>query len=283
MQRTKKIAALIGAAAVVAGGTLLGTSMAGAAGGPVTTPKATDAFYACIASGNKLKNTQIFPADQYHNVQCASGEALYVWPSEQGAETGLAKLKVQLEDELGPVTATASTSVTKWPETSGWALDSFNRSVTVQRHSAVDAAKCGPTAKECWFYTGTLADNGTFTTVSGKPSPNAQTPINGVLNGSMIGGSGVEFYASSPLPDASLVPATQVGKAASGALSGTSTWVEQLFPAGTVFGAPKLPSYSWTYTAPNTCEAWVDSINPGDDGHGAADGDIRGINACPGE
>jgi hypothetical protein len=54
-----------------------------------------------------------------------------------------------------------------------------------------------------------------------------------------------------------------------------------LFPAGTQFGSFSLPAYDWTYTAAATCEAWNDSINPGDDGQDATtDGNITGVSGC---
>jgi hypothetical protein len=206
------------------------------------------------------------------------------------------------------VSVNALTSVSNWPERSGWANDTFTRDVIVTREGAAPAADCTSGAQQCWFYTASIGDAGTFTTVNGHASPNttSATAIKGTWTGSMGGGGQLEFYANSPSPDPKLVPGTATGadKGARGGEETTTNWYEMFFPAGTVFGTapsvtqtpfPSAPwtTYGWTYTAQVTCgtsssitEKWFDGINPGDDGKGslsappAGDGNITGANGC---
>ena len=151
------------------------------------------------------------------------------------------------------------------------------------------ASDCGATASSCWFYTATLADNGTFTTVNGAASPNGSSTakISGDNTGTLVGGGKVEFYASSGSPNPALVPGTANG---SKPPATTTSWYKLFFPSGTLFGlapaqvagyAPWV-TYLRTYSLASTCEKWTDGINPGDDGQGAADGNITGVSACVG-
>jgi hypothetical protein len=150
--------------------------------------------------------------------------------------------------ESAQQTLTASTQITNWVENGGWATDEIARTLTLTRNYQVPSADCGGTPV-CWFYTGTLADQGTF-----------------------------EFYASSGEPQASNVPATQVGKA--GGVS-TSGWAKLAFPGGTAFvnssGTSTLTAYKWLYSAGCPEQTWNDQINPGDDGKGSGDGNITGF------
>lgn len=188
----------------------------------------------------------------------------------------------------GPATASATTTVIKWPETSGWAVDDFTRIATITRQGEVEASKCGASATQCWFYVGTLQDNGTFTTVDGHPSPaDPNVNIQGANIGDMTGAARVEFYASSDTPIANGPPL-----AVAGALKGTdqgkittTNWVELFFPndRNVQFGQPKLVTYSFMYTLPGFCQSWTDGINPGDDGASVAkDGNITGVSQCTG-
>lgn len=175
------------------------------------------------------------------------------------------------------LTVSASTSISGRDDSGNhgnWAVDAFVRSVTVTRHSAVAVSNCGSGATSCWYYTAALTDTGSFATGAGAKSPDAGTAIAGTVQGTMTGGSKIEFYASSNLPAAAAMPATLTGDSPS-----TTNWVEQMFPAGTTFSAPSLLDWSWTYSAPNTCETWVDAYN-NSDGAGAGAGDITGVNAC---
>jgi hypothetical protein len=111
--------------------------------------------------------------------------------------------------------------------------------------------------------------------VDGHASPNGSSDatIDGSFDVNMVGGAHVEFYASSGAPDGTLVPASADG---SDKPATTSTWYQLAFPSGTTFAGGSLTEYSWTYTT--TCEQWVDSVNPGDDGQGPDDGNIT--HAC---
>lgn len=92
----KKVIAGIGVAAVVAaGGTLLGTTIAGAETGVST----ANGYAACIASGNHLKNNQIFPISR--TPRCAANETLYTWPSDKGTTQALETLKSNIEANFG--------------------------------------------------------------------------------------------------------------------------------------------------------------------------------------
>lgn len=169
------------------------------------------------------------------------------------------------------LSAVATTSVTDRNDSGhhgDWAKDSFTRTVSVTRQHASTAAKCGGGATQCWFYTASLADSGTFTTIDGANSPQDGTAIAGTVMGTFNGGSRIEFYANSDSPNPSIVPATVTGNALA-----TSDWVKEFFAADTVFSSVNLLNWAWTYTAPNTCEQWINAV-AGDSG------DITGVNAC---
>lgn len=178
-----------------------------------------------------------------------------------------------------PTTATATTAVTNRDDSGNhgnWATDAMSRTVTVTRQGAVSARHCGSGATACWFYTGTIEDSGTFTTVPGASSPDAGTPITGTQTGNMVGGSKIEFYASSDSPSPATALATVSGDSPT-----SSAWAEQLFPAGTQFAGESLTNWSWTYTdtSPANCETWTDAYNNGG-GSQAGAGDITGSTHC---
>lgn len=150
----------------------------------------------------------------------------------------------------------------------GWALDNLTRTVSITRQKAAKASNCGGTATKCWFYTGSIADNGSFATVAGGKSPEAGADIAGTVNGTVAGASQIEFYASSDAPNPALVDATVTGSA-----HPTGEWVKMFFPAGTVTSATDLLDWSWTYNAPATCEKWVNA-------KAGNTGDVTGVNAC---
>jgi len=162
-----------------------------------------------------------------------------------------------------------------------WAIDTIARTITVVKHSAAPLSDCAgaPAGNAtCYYYTATVSDDGSFATISGANSPNAaSTPINGIVNGTMTGGSDVEFYADSGNLEASTISTVNNGGTSGPRLySDTSDpkWYESFFPAGTVVSGVNLPDYSWTYDAPNTCESWVDAFS-------GSTGNITGVNACP--
>ncbi|MDX6295084.1 MAG: hypothetical protein QOH50_4159 [Kribbellaceae bacterium] len=173
------------------------------------------------------------------------------------------------------VSVTALTSLTNRPDSGNngdWAKDTLTRTVAITKQSAVPASNCGPTATTCWFYTGSLIDSGTFTTIDSAKSPGSKpaAAINGSVQGSVSGGTKLEFYASSETPNPSLVQGTVDGGAYP-----TSTWAKQFFPANVTVTDAKLLDWSWTYTAtaPKTCEKWVNAL-------AGNTGDITGVNAC---
>jgi Ricin-type beta-trefoil lectin domain len=176
--------------------------------------------------------------------------------------------------------ATATTTFQGRPDPGNhgtWADDNLTRVATVTFVSAhLPLTDCGNLATTCYQYTGTIGDSGTFSGISGAPSPQAGVMETGTPSGSFNGGSNVTFFSSSETVNAGGVPATVTGAG----LVGTTDWVEQFFPAGTTFGAgPTLTDWGWAYSSPATCENWVNgSQNSG--GSLAADGDITGVNQC---
>ena len=169
------------------------------------------------------------------------------------------------------VTATGDTAVSERPDSGlhgTWADDSMTRTLTVVRQHAAKASDCGAGAVKCWFYTGTIKDNGSFKTRAGALSPNAGTPISGIVTGTISGVYEIEFYADSDEPDGSLVEST-----ASGPEPATSDWMKMAFPTGTKFNGFEGVDYSWTYQASNTCETHIQATAKNT-------GDIQGINKC---
>jgi len=105
-------------------------------------------------------------------------------------------------------------------------------------------------------------------TISGANSPEAGTPINGRVSGTVSGNMSIEFYASSGTPNAALVPGTSDGSTIP-----TGSWATLLF-ANSVTVTPLVePAWSWTYQAGATCEQWTNALS-GDTG------DIVGVNHC---
>ncbi|HUZ52442.1 MAG TPA: hypothetical protein VMU94_07910 [Streptosporangiaceae bacterium] len=283
---TRLLAAAGTVAAAVAGG---GLALAVTAG-PAST--ATGPTFECIKIGapgtHYIERTGIVPR------ACSNGYVL-VGIGQRGpagpatlSVTGSTAISGRDDSGNGTGSCTASTN------TDCWATDSFMRIMTVTRNGAAPAANCGSSATQCWLYTASLADSGTFVTVKNGQTPNQQCTepnggpsctglvISATVSGSLSGGGKMEFYASNPSPSTTGVPATATGNSP----LATTDWYTLFFPAGTKFGltnASQAPwtTWSWTYSAPSTCEQWVDSMadNSGD-GTYAADGNIAGINQC---
>lgn len=171
------------------------------------------------------------------------------------------------------LTVTADTMVTGRPDTatdgSIWADDSMTRTLTVVRQHAATSTDCGEDAVKCWFYTGTIKDNGTFKTRNGAHGPNSTTEISGVVNGTVNGVYEIEFFASSDKPNSALVDSTVIGDEPT-----TSDWMKMAFPAGTKFHGFHGVDYTWVYTAPATCETHTQKTH-------SNTGDILGVNHCP--
>jgi hypothetical protein len=277
----KRILSAVGVLVVGGGIAIAGLSAAGAVSNPFAT---SGGVHACILPDTyALKNNAIYPNDADHPSVCYNGAQLLKLPTQQAMDNAITVLNgkigrnssdiqdLQSTKADKPASVSAVTSVSNWPESSGWANDTFTRTASVTRVGSAPSSKCGGSAV-CWEYTGLLVDNGTFLTTIGGKSPQAPVDIAQQVSGSMIGSAGVHFYASSNAPDSSLVAGSVSGR---GDLS-TTGWVAQFFHAGQTFDM-NLTSYKWTYTAPATCEQWVDAINPGDDGASPADGDITGV------
>lgn len=194
------------------------------------------------------------------------------------------------------LTVTAVTSINGRDDTGNggnWAMDTLTRSATVTRHSSAPSNDCGASATQCWFYTATITDSGSFKTDSAAETPNqactepngtscAGLKISGEVSGNFSGGGTLEFYADSQTPDAGLVPTSVTGD---GPVT-NANWYKLFFPATTNFGLTTNPNapwtaWSWAYNAPSTCESWTNAYNNGDgNGSYTADGNIAGINQC---
>lgn len=273
MNVRKKIAAIAAAAVAIGVGSFLAVNAASASRA-ITASKDKPVLWGCInPSTNGLVGGRFYEYDGSNRYPgCSSWAERVYWSAGNGAPGS---------DATVPEQSQAVSTVTNWPETSGWAVDNFTRTAVVTRQNEVDASKCGSSAAQCYFYTAQLSDNGTFDAVDGKPAPNTTlggtitAPADAPVHGSMVGGGKIEFYASSNHPDGSTVPAVQNGKGS----FGTTDWVKQFFSSHTQFGTFTFVSYDWIYDAGCSDQMWDDSINPGDDGQGAGDGNITA--ACP--
>jgi hypothetical protein len=188
--------------------------------------------------------------------------------------------------------ASASTQLTNHPDSSAqggnWALTKFTRSASVMITGVAPNADCPgmPATALCISWAGQISDTGTFTTIAGALAPRTGTEDQ-ALTGTFKGGSStIRFFADSIQPSGSRVPAV-----VNGDVSGketTTSWVEQFFPAGTIFnsaanpGGVDLGAWSWTYAlargTDHQCsslpaQTWVDSLANGD-GANAGDGNI---------
>lgn len=159
------------------------------------------------------------------------GAALTVTPAAHASVTPCAP-------SIGSVSAT--THLTNRPDSGGngtWATDTLTRTfkLTLVSQSA-----------GIYTYTGTVCDGGTFLTIPGAFTPNQGAPFTGdtiadLVKGTVNGTAFFSFTADQPA-DISLVPPTGDPGAP------TSTWYQQAFPAGTVFGGTGLENnWSWSY------------------------------------
>lgn len=281
--------------AAVAGVAVAGVSFGALAAAGAATSLPAGTIHGCVYlhSNRTLEGVYTDPAK---GTTCPAGTFQVVWGVQgpagpQGPQGPAGPAGPPGQNAI--LTVSAQTQVSNWPESGGWANDAYTRDVTITRQHASPAADCGASATQCWFYTETLGDNGSFTTVDGHASPNGSSPaaIAGSFTGTMTGGGKLEFYASSDSPNPALVPGTADGSAKP---SSTTDWYHLFFPDGTLFGAAtgaNAPwvTYDWSYAAnvtnvvnnsTITCtQTWNDGINPGDDGQGSGDGNITGT--CP--
>ena len=151
------------------------------------------------------------------------------------------------------VTAHALTHLADRPDggngtPSTWADDTFSRVLTITQTGGTAGA---------YTFTAKLADEGTFTTIKGAPTPNqgpgyAGDVIKSKVTGPMEGYADFTFTASklpSTSPNAGVpVSEDDHGVAPAGAHS-TSSWYELAFPAGTTFPSGGIGDWSWTYNA----------------------------------
>lgn len=265
MQLRMKIAAGIAAAAAIGVGSFFAVGAASAAHSIQASPD--NPVYWLCHNNSSGANTGVHKYDGSGSYPaCGSGYTIYYW-SQQGpaGSNGSNGTDAQLT-VTGQVQLVDRQDSGRQGQT--WALDQFTRTITLTRDHEVAAAKCGAGATACWAYFGIESDSGTFKTVAGQNSPEAGTPINGVLTGTAAGSQKVEFYASSDAPNASNLPASESGNSVS-----STDMPKQLFPAGTQFSTVSEPTFGYDYTATATCEQWHDGAT-GDTG------DIQGVNHC---
>jgi hypothetical protein len=256
----------VGAIAVGAVAAATVGGMAAFAGTNDPTYSSLQGVHACISTDGK---SRLYNGAIYRNTAhptCPAGYARLDWATNAQGPAG----------QDATLTVSATTTISAWPENSGWAVDAFNRTLTVTRQHAADAAKCGNT-QHCWFYTAQVADGGTFATVDGKPGPNGTGTVSGVNHGTITGNAVYQFYASGDTPKASTVPTSATGSAKPAT---TSTWPSLVFGADVTIAGMQLTGYDWEYDVSATCEHWSDKVNPGDDGQSAADGNIVGVSGC---
>jgi hypothetical protein len=266
-----------GIAAVLVGSAGTALAVSGSSASPV--------FSGCISGTNRA----LVNVHKAATVKCGKGETEISWnqTGPQGPQGPPGK----------PVEVTAVFTLTGRDDSGSggntWAKDNITRTVTVTRQGAVPATVCGNSATQCWFYTMTISDTGTFKTQPGlTPNQGCTEPsgptcagldIAGTVVGSLSGGGNQEFYADQAAPT---VP--KVLSYSGDAPTGTSNWYTLFFPSNANFSlAPSTSAgqpwrnWSWSYAAPATCETWTDAYNNGaGSGTYAADGNIAGINQC---
>lgn len=202
-------------------------------------------------------------------------------------------------------TSTATTALSNRPDSGDhgdWALDSFTRTAKVTLLSEVALSYCGGSTGtgHCYHWQGSVADNGTFTTVPGDVSPGngslnggAAPAIGAAVRGSMTGTYRYDFYSSWKTASAALVATHENDLGATpGGRSTTGAWPEQFFGTGAKFYVSGAVSSelgttgSWKYVAafgadplcPAIASQWTDS-SP-DWGANAADGNILSPDAA---
>jgi hypothetical protein len=293
----------LAAAAVMGAGVSLAATHTGASSTSTT-------VHACVNN----KTHQLY---QRHGASCPRGYTALSWnitgprgatgPRGPRGATGPAGPQGPAGTSFTPVTATASIEISNDPDsgynpetlelTTGgiWALDNWDATITLVRHSAVELSNCSnaPAGNAaCYYYTGSVGINGTFQTVPGATSPGIKdVPITGIVQGTMTASYNLEFYADSGSLSSSGVPAT-IDNLNNESFAGTSSaqMYASFFPAGTDIvsssgpGLVNQPNWEFNYlatsencTAPQVQETWSDSYNvPEADG-----GDITGVCTTP--
>ena len=163
-----------------------------------------------------------------------------------------------------PVTAKATSHIVHHPDGGHgnpaiWAEDTINRTVTIKLMGSADPSNCGGGVTHCYYYTGTLSDNGTFAAVVRAGAPNQSGHWAG-STGSAAAGPGHDDRRRTGGVLRQLQPP---GRRARGPLprhhntsatgdETTSAWVEQFFPASTRWARWACPPTSGR-TPPRTC------------------------------
>ena len=222
-----------------------------------------------------------------HIAAAALAAGALLIPAGAASASGLPGLP-SLSHFTVPVSATATTLITNHLDgghgnPADWATETIWRTETVTRGAEVSGTDCGLAASaDCWAYTASLSDSGSFTTIPGAGTPNqacagcAGEHIARQVSGALQGTYVVTFDASSGSPDGTLVGPTRDDHDTHPAPPfTTTTWGEQFFPAGTSFGNVTGGAYSWTYTVAFPREQWVDASANGD-GNQPGDGNISG-------
>lgn len=227
------IGLLVGLFAVVG----LGVAYGAVTTGPSTTGQQADGgIFACVNQKTKAYTART-------TSRCPAGTVQLAWygtVSASRTKTAVTKLSNRADSGVKGNT---------------WATDTILRTAGVQRVAQVPASNCGATVARCFFYTGTITDDGTFVTKAGD-SPQGTATIPAGLEGTLHGTAGIEFYSAAPSQKTGAVPApTQVGNDIA-----TSDWFKQFFPDGTDFSSANLTGWSWTYTTTSGPTSWTNAI-----------------------
>jgi hypothetical protein len=175
-------------------------------------------------------------------------------------------------------THTVTTTVTLNPDSGDagntWANDDFTQIMTVHRVKAVPVKNCAAGSKRCFYYTFTLSDKGTATTIAGQVSPG-----NPAFTGSRIldvtehvqmtgGTSDGSFYSSYKRYYDADVPTVMNENGIPAAYPYDVSNFVQVGQPGARFASVSLGAdIGWTYVAPEGVDGqcprysgeWVDS------------------------
>lgn len=270
MDKRKKLAAGAVAVAAVGVGSFFAVNAASAAHS-IQASASNPVYWLC--HNDKTGATQSSPkrydgSGRYPG--CGKGYTIYYWnqrgPAGNDGSNGSNGTDAQLTVQAQVALVDRGDS---GRDGTNWALDKFTRTITLTRDHEVAAAKCGTGAENCWAYFGIEQDSGTFKTIDGAHAPESSDPISGSLSGTASGSQKFEFYADSPTPDATNLPASETGNDVS-----SVDMPKQLFASGTRFSAVTEPTFGYDYVVTSgTCEQWHDG-STGDTG------DIKGANLC---
>lgn len=165
---------------------------------------------------------------------------------------------------------TVVTDVTNRPDNGdhgAWAIDTFEREVTICRVPDAEVAAKASVPVEAWNYSAKFKDNGTFVTQGGAAlSPQAGAELKAGVHGKFSGTQSMTFTA----------PANWLGfspkESVSGATPSTQDWIKVWWPDGSYTN--HVAGDAWKYTYETCNEKWVES-NAGNTG------DITGMKPCP--